>query len=56
MHKIRIEEGLLAFYKGNLSDYLGSLTPLLGIGGQVSLQFVSNGMIKRFLNSFANED
>jgi mannose/fructose/N-acetylgalactosamine-specific phosphotransferase system component IID len=31
---------------------VGSLTPLLGIGAQVALQFGSNGLIKRFLLGF----
>jgi hypothetical protein len=34
--------------------YLGTLTPLLGVGAQVSLQFAFNGLIKRFLHGIGS--
>lgn len=40
--RIYNEEGLSAFYKGTLS-------PLLGIGAQVALQFGTNELIKKIM-------
>ena len=34
----------------------GSLSPLLGIGAQVALQFGSNGIIKSFLHALHGGD
>jgi solute carrier family 25 carnitine/acylcarnitine transporter 20/29 len=43
--KIKIKEGLHAFYRGTFS-------PLIGVGPQVALQFASNEFIKKFLTNF----
>lgn len=40
--KIKAEEGWFAFYKGTLYNYQGSLSPFIGVGFQVALQFGSN--------------
>ncbi len=32
------------------------MTPLIGIGAQVALQFASNGILKRFLMTFQEGD
>lgn len=37
--KIMFEEGPLAFYKGMLSSYSGTLSPLIGIGFYASSMF-----------------
>ena len=48
---IRFENSkdILLFIKVTKNIKVGSITPLLGIGAQVALQFGSNGLIKRFL-------
>ena len=43
--KIRVNDGLLGFYKGSAS-------PLIGIGHQVALQFAANEFVKRALARF----
>lgn len=43
--KIYTQEGLKGFYKGTLS-------PLLGIGAQVSLQFGTNELVKKVMAKF----
>jgi hypothetical protein len=39
--KIAKEEGMLAFYKGKYFIYVGTVTPLIGIGFQASAMFFS---------------
>jgi hypothetical protein len=47
---------MLRFIKVNIKSTLGSVTPLLGVGAQVALQFGSNGLIRKFLLKFQGEE
>ena len=50
--KIAKEEGLPAFYKGTIICYLGTVTPLIGIGFQASAMFFTYEFSKRFFSRF----
>lgn len=50
--KIVAEEGPLALYKGNTTVDEGTLSPLIGCGFQVSIQFGLNEKVKRYFSSY----
>lgn len=54
LKKILIEEGPLAFYKGNMMFYIGTVVPLLGVALLVSLQFGTNELSKKFMKQFSD--
>lgn len=50
--KIAKEEGPAAFYKGKISFYLGTVSPLIGIGFMASAMFFTYQACKRYFNQF----